>query len=259
MKKILIILLVIALMACGAEQETPTPPVDTTPEPVDTTPDPVPVDTTPEPVDTTPDPVDTTPEPEPEPEYDRFIADLMDKGRTKIKSMQYEYVTDKLMIPGDIYFVRGDKIKVKLQRPLELRDRDNYFDAVFVDVNDNEARAFCMDVWDKNDCLEMYKEFSITAGKYIHDSPIDWLERIPPTAKREGTQQWDKRDTMRGIYDAEEEGYQWVVLMDKTYGVPIYIQRVTGEAESRVEWYEFHSFFVNSVLEEDVTPPNPLS
>jgi len=205
-----------------------------------------------QPTPSTPDDTDTEPEPAPSVSFDPEIQEILDKVDAKVKSMQYNYLGPSDPGTGDIFFVKGNKINIHIQRPMELRDRPNYFDSVFLDTQAQSAIAFCMDVYGEHDCLERNKMFAVTFSEYIKPSPLDWVSDIEPTATITGEQQYSKRSVKR--IDFQKGADSWMMLLDETYGVPLNVI-ITGADGSKQE-YKYLHFTANSVVDADVTPPS---
>lgn len=219
------ILLLLFLAACAAEPQLPEPPA---PAPV---PEPEP-EALPEP-------------PEQEPEMNEEIQQILDLSESKTRSMVYNYIGPGDIGPGHKYLVKAEKIKVEKQRPLELRDKENYFDAVYLDRASRTAVAYCEDIYEKRDCLASKAPFPVEFGEWDRPTPKDWIEEVEVDAYITGVEQFDNRDVTR--IEFSKDGSVWAMLLDDKYGVPLKVE--AGDKE-----YVYHNFIGNFVSDDEITP-----
>jgi len=248
--RILPILLVLMLAACIQVQQAP--PAETAPAPAPAAPTPTAPAAPPAPVVTeTTEPIpepEPAPAPEPVQQLDSEIQAIIGLSETKTKSVIYNFLGPNDIGPGHKFFVRGNKIKIERQRPLELRDKVNYFDVVFLDTSSMTAIAYCFDVYGKKDCIDSKGKFPASYDEHFRPLPTDWISEIEPNAKITGAQQFSKRDVKRIVFD--RNGAEWVMFLDRTYGLPVYILMPNGDE------YKYYNLMGNVVLESEVTPPS---
>ena len=73
---------------------------------------------------------------------ERKVQDLLDRHK-KINSYSFYYSTsENWNLLRDKYFVKGNKIKIKLFEP-KMWDRETYFDTVYLDVATQNGFGYC--------------------------------------------------------------------------------------------------------------------
>ena len=240
--------------AAEPEAEAPPPEPTPAPEPTEVPPPPEPVPPPqPEPAPA-PEPEPLPPPPPkpapteaatPTPEVDQELVELLQLSE-KLRSIRYKLI-EPLNVGGHIWLLRDDKIKILLWRPLELKDRENYFDVVYLNVDTKDALGVCEDA---QDCLQLGKQFpNIDFDEFYRPTPWDWLATIPPEAKIYGEQQYENRDVVRIIWQDK------AMLISKQYGVPIRVDTLEGPDQIIKESMQYKDFQPNAVKVSEVAWP----
>ncbi|MBD3361685.1 hypothetical protein GF358_02740 [Candidatus Woesearchaeota archaeon] len=262
-KKIILLtsLLTILLLAgCAAEQPSTKP---TAPQQKDTT---VKVETKTQPqtqpqtqaqVETKEEIIKETP-PEPEPtvtvepptQLPSRVEELITKAKTKVNSYKYLMKAPPENRFLDTYFVKGDKIKIKIYEG-NAYILGKYYDTIYLDKSAKTATARCED---ERRCIsrgEDYtkKVFNVEYDEYITKTPMEWLKEIT-NAKVIGPHVVNGVSTLK--IKTTKPGQIIEMWLHTTYGIPIKIE--ITESGKTTETYEFADTTFNNFKDADVTP-----
>jgi len=259
MKKWIVALLFVMLMACTPAADTsadevadkmikePTePPVepvvkeDKSPDPeVGRTPPTRPLPSDRE--DTATTEVETAPKTEMSPQ----LKDLLKRADEKIKSVSYLYggtETSNLFL--DTYFIMGDKVKI-LKYDEDYYVLEDYYDNIYV----KEAIGCCEK---QSRCVSRNVDntgtpFDVDVSSLnIPKTPYQWSKEIPGDAQIVGPQTFNERSVTYIKYT--QDGQEVQMWVDDTYGVPHKI--IVGETR-----YQFNDMLFNNVKESEMIPP----
>ena len=252
-------------------QEAPTQEVDVKkpeaqPEPVaETTPEPEPVEqpaAEPQPLPTpvpTEEPAPTTPAEEqppaeeprliPQTGYTDDVQKIVNKQQ-KVKSHSFYYSTsENWNLVRDQYFVKGNRIKIKLYE-VNQWDKD-YFDTVYLNTDTKEAEAFCEDT-DKARCRDNDRKFDISYDDFIMKTPLTWLNEMATSAKVISSESFDERQSYVLEYPGVD-GATVRIWIDKFSGVPVKVLVYVGELENQAELHGFKDLSINSVTNAEMS------
>ncbi len=165
---------------------------------------------------------------------DDRTQELFDEGRDRIDSIRYKY-------DGDVYHVRGNKIKVALEQETNYKETQPY-SHVYINKETGEATGVCEaddDTW----CPETTVH-DADADNYYLRTPMDWIEAVKGATYEGNGMQLQKRSTHKISFDTgETEGTMYLL---NYYNIPAKI-----ELPDRTINYQ--EIATNSVKEEDVT------
>ncbi len=239
-----------------APAPTPQPPAQPAPEPA---PAPAPAPTpAPQPAVTSPAPAVTAPPAEetPSADLDPGVQALVDKA-LKVKSLAYMYVKPDETAYGSKYFIKGTKQRIELRQPYEIRDRENYFDILYLDNTTAYGIGICSGLHGLKDCPQLGKVFSVRAASYYAKTPFDWLSLLNPTAMVRGVEQFTNRAVNRIEFD-QADGTHVQFLMDDFYGLPIKITFYDADMYPK-EVHQYKDFVANHLRDSDVLPAKNIS
>lgn len=180
------------------------------------------------------------------------VKELLTRADTKLVSMGYLYggpENDGRFL--DTYYVKGDKIKVKLYED-NIYVEDGYFDTVYLDDTQKTALGRCEN---QKRCVSsrvdnMNKDFPTVYDDYRRKTPYEWLQHITtPTVV--GEEVVDKRSALKIEYPKKDTKVE--MWLDKTYGVPLQLKMVYPDETE--ESYQFTNVQFNTLKEEDLVPP----
>ena len=204
---------------------------------------------------TTTTPKTTTPtktvETQPASDYtDKKVKGLMQKAEQKTTSYAFYYQTSANWdLIRDQYFIKGDKMKVKLFE-VNFYNRQHYFDTVYLNMADKTGLAYCENR-DQVRCTDQNREFTVAYEDFVIKTPLEWIEEVPKDAKWTGTEQIDSRAADVIEYE-RGDGTTVRLKVDAYSGVPreVYIYR--GDVENVLEKYAFRDLAINSVKNSDI-------
>ena len=133
------------------------------------------------------------------------VKELLTKADNKLVSMGYLYggpENDGRFL--DTYYIKGDKIKVKLYED-NIYVEDGYFDTVYLNTVEKTAIGRCEN---QKRCVSsrvdnMNKDFDATYDDYRRKTPYEWLQDITTPAAI-GEEVVDKRSALKIEYPKKE-------------------------------------------------------
>lgn len=172
------------------------------------------------------------------------LAELLKKTQS-VKNMQYQlYIEPRdYQADGRTYSLSDAVIKIKLQRPKEIRKIESYFDTVYLDIKNNVGKAYCIE---EKTCL--LTEFDIKYDEYYKSTPLDWIGFLSK-GKVVGDEQFDNRDVKR-----VKVGEEYYILASEKYGIPIKIEVLDGDGVV-VKQYKYKNIAVNTLKSNDFEKP----
>lgn len=246
------LLMILLLVGCSAQQ--PSAPaqqkVDTTVKvETQTQPAPIKVETKEEVIKTTPKPQPTVTVQAPVQLPER-VQELITKSQTKIKSYQYllsEPPENRFL---NTYFVKGDKIKIKLYEG-NAYIIGKWQDTVYLDRAVRTATARCED---EKRCLyrgEDYtrKVFEADYDTYNTKTPTEWLNEVT-NAEVIGPEVVDGVSAMK--IKTTQPGKIINLWLHTTYGVPVKVEVTESGQSAKV--YQFSDSTFNHLKDSDVAP-----
>jgi len=159
---------------------------------------------------------------------------LFDKS-AKIKSLYYKYRGPETGSNFYEFYIKGDKIKYKPYLEIKTLDRQDSYDAVFIDKAQKTAASYC----EAAHCLYKGKKADLEYSKAYISTIFDWVD--VSRAEKIGEEVIDDRSTWKIDSD---RGILWI---DTFYGIPL-------KAESNGNTYRFQQISANSLQDSDVVP-----
>ena len=185
-------------------------------------------------------------------EFPERVKEIIGKADTKLISMGYLYAgpeNDGRFL--DTYYVKGDKIKVKLYED-NIYVTEGYFDTVYLNIVEKTATARCEN---RKRCISgntdnMNKVLDANYDDFRRKLPYEWLQDITtPTAV--GEEIVDKRSVLKIEYPKKDTMVE--MWLDKTYGVPLQIKTIYPNEDE--ELFQFTNVQFNTLKEEEMVPP----
>ena len=174
------------------------------------------------------------------------VQKILDRYDEKTTSYEFFYAPPPDNLARHRYFVLGDKIRIEVYEE-NYKMKGDYFDTVFLDLEKETAVAYCL----KGDNI------LCELGAPIEQEFIEWRIKLPHEylaeiehAEKAGSETLYDRRTYTLKYTAE--GMPHSTWIDEYSGVPLRVK--IGDNKESPKW-EFREVGINSVLEEDVTPP----
>lgn len=228
MKRIYITLLVLILLVGCTTQQTTQP---TAPE--------LPKQQITEPKEETP--IETTPKEAEEPteeitQIPDNIKEILEKGKTKLKSYSYNYKSPESNEPSKIY-VKGNKIKIVLPN-MNVKEQGKFYNTIYLDTEKKTAEAYCVGYSSCGSLLGKAKDLDYEET-YI-ETPLEWLAKVTE-ANILDERQVEGRDA---FYLETNIGK---ITLETYYGFLYKIE------DGKKVW-EFTDAAFNSVADSDVTP-----
>lgn len=208
---------------------------------------------------TTPPPSRTSPAPQPQTpapstsqltDYtDAKIKRIIAKS-DKVTGYAFYYQTSaNWNLIRDQYFIRGDKMKVKLYE-VNFYNRQHYFDTVYLDMAAKTGIAYC-ESRDQRRCSDPNREFIVAYNDFIIKTPYEWVNEVPYRAVWVGTEQIDNRAADVIEFD-RNDGATIRMKLDSFSGLPREVWIYQGDVENVIERYAFRDFSINSVTATEI-------
>lgn len=236
MKFLIAILLIVLLLGCAKEAVEKTP-VESTTQPTEqkqplTIEQPVELPKVEDEVADTDSTVETKEEMS---DQSKEILGLADK---KVNNLKYTYFGPETLPAAYTFWVKGNKIKIELNKGGEHRIDQEYYKYVYLDRSTKSAVVVCAE--GSGACDISLGPQEIIFGLYSNiKTPLDWLSEIT-SLEIVSTENLHSRE----VYRAESNlGMVWI---DTYTGVPLKIEK-DGETLLRVE-----GVIVNQVKDADV-------
>jgi hypothetical protein len=223
--KIACLLTVFLFVSCASQTPRQTPVAQPLPEPPQT-----PVETPP----AQPEPVETTPE---TPAIPSDIQDLLEKGKTELKSYYYTYQSPTSKDASKIY-VKSNKIKIVPPSMVNVNSSVRY-NTIYLDTDAQTAEAYCLGYSDCGNNLGKVMDLNYKST-YIK-TPLDWLAEVTEAQKLEEHQ-------VEGRNSLDLQTNIGIITVEERYG---FLYKIV---DGNKVW-EFRDAAFNSVQDSDVVPP----
>lgn len=177
--------------------------------------------------------------PAPKQEISPEVKELLDKSKSRAKSIYYKYKGPETTTAGDNFFefyVKGTKIKYKPALLVKSLDREDSYDSIFIDKAAKTAQSYCTAAY----CAYKGKKQDLNYDSVYIATVFDWVDGLT-SAKKVGEEVIDDRTTWKL---ETNKGMMWI---DTFYGVPLKID-FSGKN------YRFQQISANSVADADVNP-----
>lgn len=181
---------------------------------------------------------------------DPKVAALVQKARDKVESYSFLYQTSgNWDVIRDKYFIHKNKMKIDLY-DVNLYNRRNYFDMVYLDMSAKTGVAYCEDRRHQR-CIDPDRRFDIAYEDFIIKTPKEWMLSMPPDAHVISSEMLDER-LATVIEHTNPDGTVTRLWVDTFSGLPMQVSTYQGEIENSLERYGFRDLSVNSVLSSQV-------
>lgn len=178
-----------------------------------------------------------------------IMVDYWSKAE-KVKN--YKFLRAKLPLSkaDDRYYVKDNKIKIELMMPQTVPE--GRFNTVYLNTETKKAVGRCLDViMCKKENLN--KPYPASYDTYIMKLPHEYLQEIY-AAEKVGSKQFDQKSV--DVIRYEKDGNYYEAYLYSYYGMPLRVAWYSDpERTKMISGWEFRDFAVNSVTDEDVTPP----
>ncbi len=226
-----ILLLLVFIVGC-IPKETPKEP---TTEPI-SMPEPVTGTQEEQPTGNLREPVATQEEPKSEGSIPSDIKELLEKGKTQLKSYSYNYKKPGSDEATKIY-VKGNKLKIEPPEIVNVGE-GKFYNIIYLDTEAKTAEAYCLGYSRCTINLGKIKDLDYE-GTYI-ETPLDWLEKVTQATKIdertvEGRKSLYLETNIGKITIASYNGFLYKIEQDKN------------------KW-EFSDAAFDSVQDSDVNP-----
>lgn len=174
-------------------------------------------------------------------EMDKKVQTIITKAKEKtgLGYSFYYTTTNNWELWRDQYFVKDNFIKIKLYS-VNLYDRENYFNTVYLDTSRKTAVGYCED---PSRCLDMKREFTLDYMTFIIPTPRDWIDELT-YAKWIGAEQFDNR--LSNVIEYKRIGGDTVrVWVDSYSGVPVQVLIYGEDVEDVKERYGYRDLTVS--------------
>jgi len=181
----------------------------------------------------------------------KVAKDLQVKA-AKVQSYSFSYATLPENKAQRSYYVRGDKVKVLLIKPI-VTEKKTMIDTVYIDRAAGKAVTYC---------TQSPSVCANSPGVITRPNPDDYEIILPTDIMADLTVAEDAGTrTLEGnvaqTLEFERDGEYWRIQVHKYQGVPMLVEiypnaDFTGEERG----WSFREMAFNSVSESDVTPPD---
>jgi len=184
------------------------------------------------------------------PQIPEKIQELITKSKTKIKSYQYllsEPPENRFL---NTYFVKGNKIKIKIFEENAYKI-GSYYDTVYLDLEQKTATARCENERRCNYAGDDYtrKVFEADYDEFITKTPTSWLDDLN-NAEIIGPEVVDGKSAIKIKSTCGSKIIEmWLHI---TYGVPIKVAITASGMPT--ETYRYSDMAFNHLKDSDVAP-----
>ncbi len=164
------------------------------------------------------------------------VKELLDKQKTKVKSIYYKYRGPETGSNFYEFYIKDTKIKYKPYLETKSLDAIDSYDSIFTDKVAKTAQSYCEAAY----CAYKGKKANLDYDSYYILTVFDWISSITE-AQKVGEEVIEDRTTWK---IQANNGLLWI---DTFYGIPL-------KVESNGKTYRFQQISVNNVKDEDVVP-----
>src|SRR3989338_7056283 len=120
------------------------------------------------------------------------VKELLDKSKTRVKSIYYHYRGPETGGNFHEFYVKGDKIKYKPYLEIKSLDRPDSYDAIFIDKTAVTAQSYCTAAY----CAYKGKKSDLSYASAYLPTVFDWTDGLE-YAKKVGEEVIDSRSTWK--------------------------------------------------------------
>lgn len=172
----------------------------------------------------------------PKQEISAEMQELLDKSKSRVRSIYYKYRATETGSNFYEFYVKGSNIKYLPYREIKSLDKPESFDSIFIDKTAKTAQSYCIAAY----CAYKGKKADLNYAEAYIPTIFDWIDDLTE-AKKTGEEVIDSRNTWK------VETNQGILWIDTFYGIPL-------KVESGGKEYTFQQISVNSVQDSDVMP-----
>jgi hypothetical protein len=168
-------------------------------------------------------------------------SDIMEKF-SKVKTLEYHFEIPSEGPSNNKFYTSKENMKIELGVRTGIIKED-YFDTVYLDLENKEAIAYCEDR-DDDVCPDKNKEFEVSYLDYYKRTPFYWIEVIDSYEFTERSQNIEGRNGLEMTF--ESNGKEGTMFIDSFYYIPL-------EVEFSGKTYVYKDLGVNTVEEAELT------
>jgi hypothetical protein len=173
---------------------------------------------------------------EPKQEIATEVKELLDKHKTRVKSIYYKYRGPETGTNFYEFYIKDYKIKYNPFLEIKSLDKPDSYDSIFIDNSAKTAQSYCIAAY----CAYKGKKADLNYNDAYISTVFDWVDGLVQ-AKKIGEEVIDNRNTWK---IETNKGVLWI---DTFYGIPL-------KVDSSGKTYKFEQISVNSVQDSDVMP-----
>ncbi|RME53884.1 hypothetical protein D6783_00750 [Candidatus Woesearchaeota archaeon] len=183
------------------------------------------------------------------PKEDPAVKEILERAKVRVTSYQYLLQSPPTNLTQDEYLVLGEKMRINLLNFVQLNKTDGY-DTIFVDKTKKTATGLCLSTTRRICRTATTHELPYTT--IYTKTPLDWLSEVKAATIKNRLIYQSTPSTI--ISYTTRDGRKAEMILSDYYGIPLKITIYSSSGEEE-ETYIFHGLSVNTVTEEDVTPP----
>ena len=165
-----LLIVLILLVGCATKQQTEPNQQQTEPKEQQTEPK----EQIPEPKEETPTQTQPPKTEEPTVKIPNDIKEILEKGKTKLKSYSYNYKKPESDLTYS-FSVKGNNIKITLPET-NTEDKDKRYNTIYLDTQKKTAQAYCTGYSDCEGKAGKVKDINYQES-YI-ETPLDWVKKV---------------------------------------------------------------------------------
>lgn len=173
------------------------------------------------------------------------LGELLSKADSKVRSYSFIYAFSSTKLSGSLFYLRGNKIKIKL-KDIGIYNFEDYFDTVYLNLTNKSAIGYCENTR-LEACRKGVNEYVLNFDDYRIKLPTDWLIDLNAV-----------RDTLRFlgksiIFERNAvllESGNTLYWIDEFSGLPMRVQ-IRKDAFSEI--HDYRHLSINYLSEKDVT------
>lgn len=178
---------------------------------------------------------------------DEEVEAMISEAEDRVNSFSYVLARPGTTERLNTYRVRGDRAVIELERLPDFKISQP-FSHVYVDLADDEATGYCAaesTIW----CPDGVTEHDADYDDYYMRTPYQWLTSLQTATVKGNGPQLQKRSTQEVTFTTTHGTSGTMYVLDY-YNLPAKVELEDGRV------FEYREISINSVSEEDVTPPS---
>lgn len=173
------------------------------------------------------------------------INELLSKADSKVRSYSFIYTFSSTKLSGSLFYVRGNKVKIKL-KDVGIYNFEDYFDTAYLNLTNKSAIGYCENA-QLEACRKGANEYTLNFDDYRIKLPTDWLAEMG--AARDSLHFLGRSILFERNAVLLENGntLYWV---DEFSGLPM---RVQIRKDAFINVHDYRHLSINYLSEKDVT------